>query len=164
MNQPSKRPTIFDLNVVQTSPSYQLQGLHQFQSSGVPVEMIELGNELFDVYQGGWPTGAGYRAAMEPYIEEMTAAFPQAKVALVGHEFHGGRSAVAWNQEIFNCSGVNCSTAHAATIHIYTIVSTRGLSVDNVAWKGPQILQSAWQFPGAQHGFFENTIPPQVCP
>ena len=97
MTKPTKRPTIFDLNVVQTNASYQLAGLQQFVASGVPVEMIELGNELFDVYQGGWSTGEGYRAAMEPYVKTMSTAFPQAKLALVGHEFHGGRSAVVWH-------------------------------------------------------------------
>lgn len=43
-----------DLNVVQTNASYQLEGLRAFEAHGVPVQFIELGNELFDVYQGGF--------------------------------------------------------------------------------------------------------------
>ena len=43
------RATVFDLNVVQTNASYQLAGLKVFESLGVPIERIELGNELFDV-------------------------------------------------------------------------------------------------------------------
>ena len=44
-----------DLNVVQTNASYQLEGLRAFAAQGVPVQFIELGNELFDVYQGDAP-------------------------------------------------------------------------------------------------------------
>lgn len=75
----------------------------------------------------------------------------------------GGRAAVAWNEEVFNCSGnnaENCTTAaHAATVHIYTIVNTIGINEANVAARAPELLSSAWQFPNAQHGFLEATIP-----
>ena len=151
-------PTVFDLNVVQTNASYQLAGLQQFAAHGVPIELLEMGNELFDVYQGGWSTGAGYRQAIEPYLSTMRAAFPDALVALVGHELHGGRSAVAWNEEVFN--NTNMSAADAATIHIYTIVNSVGINNETVAARAPELLASAWQFPGAQAGFLEATIPP----
>ena len=158
ITRPAKRATVFDLNVVQTNASYQLEGLKRFEALDVPVEMIEMGNELFDGYQGGFASGALYRAAMEPYLRTMAAAFPQAKLALVAHEFHGGRSAVAWNEQIFNCS--DCAAAHAATVHIYTVVSTAGIAPNNVAIRAPELLSSAWQFPLAQHGFLQETIPP----
>jgi hypothetical protein len=54
VQKPASRATIFDLNVVQTNASYQLEGLKQFEALGVAVDRLELGNELFDVYQGGW--------------------------------------------------------------------------------------------------------------
>ena len=69
----------------------------------------------------------------------------------------GGRAAVAWNREIFNCS--NCTDAYAATIHIYTIVNTAGITSSTVAARAAGMLSSAWQFPLAQHGFLEETIP-----
>ena len=87
VRHPAPRNTVFDLNVVQTNASYQLAGLRQFESLGLPIEYMEMGNELFDVYQGGFSSGALYRDAMEPYLKTMAAAFPQAKLALVGHEF-----------------------------------------------------------------------------
>ena len=75
----------------------------------------------------------------------------------------GGRTAVAWNEETFNCSSnkaENCTTAaHAATIHIYTVINTVGINEANVALRAPELLSSAWQFPNAQHGFLEATIP-----
>jgi hypothetical protein len=36
-------PTIFDLNVVQTNASYQLEGLRRFAAAGVPISLIEFG-------------------------------------------------------------------------------------------------------------------------
>eukprot|EP01048_Picozoa_sp_COSAG05_P013035 COSAG05_NODE_1350_length_5113_cov_5.235540_4_plen_142_part_00 len=110
-------------------------------------------NELFDIYQGGFRSGGSYRAAMAPYIETLSRAYPGAAMALVGHEFHGGRSAVAWNQQTFPAK-VTGASAHvtAATVHIYTVVNTVGINPANVAYRGPEFLSSAWQFPGAQHG------------
>ena len=49
---PAPRDTIFDLNVVQTNASYQAAGLRQFAKLGVPIERLEMGNELWDGYQG----------------------------------------------------------------------------------------------------------------
>ena len=43
VRHPAPRHTVFDLNVVQTNASYQLAGLRQFESLGVPIEYIELG-------------------------------------------------------------------------------------------------------------------------
>lgn len=158
VNYPAQRATVFDLNVVQTNPAYQLQGLQQMVASGVPIEMVELGNELWDVYQGGFASGASYRLAMEPYITAIVAQYPNVKFALVGHEFHGGKSAVEWNSEVFN--GTNTTgEAHAATVHIYTIINTRGINAANVLIRAPELLASSFQFPLAQHGFLENTIP-----
>jgi hypothetical protein len=157
LGQKTTTPTVFDLNVVQTNASYQLAGLKAFEAVGVPIEYVEMGNELFDVYQGGFATGALYRAAMEPYMKTVAENFPHAKVALVGHEFHGGRAAVSWNKEIFNCS--NCTDADAATVHIYTIVNTVGINNATVAARAAGLLSSAWQFPSAQHDFLESTIP-----
>lgn len=157
------RATVFDLNVVQTNASYQLEGLRQFAAAGVEVDLVELGNELFDPYQaqGLCRTGAQYRAAMQPYIDAVAKAYPQAQIALVGHEFHGGRTAVAWNSEVFNGSVGSAADAHAATVHIYTVVKTAGINNTTVVYRAPELLSSAWQFPLAQHGFLEATIPPR---
>lgn len=92
-----------------------------------------------------WPTGSLYRAAMEPYIQTMKAAFPKAELALVGHEFHGGRSAVAWNEEVFNSTTANYTglEAHAATVHIYTIVKSAGINNATLSYRAPELLQSS---------------------
>ena len=161
--KPASAETIFDLNVVQTNASYQLAGLRQFAAAGVPIERLELGNELYMRVQaqGAWVDGAGYRAAMEPYLQTLKEAFPRAQLAMIGHEFHGGAAAVAWNQQVFNSSLYNGSSASAgaATVHMYTIVSTGGISNATLGTRAPELLSSAWQWPAAQHGFLERTIP-----
>ena len=43
--------TVYDLNVVQTNASYQVEGLKQFVAQGLPVELVEFGNELYDPQQ-----------------------------------------------------------------------------------------------------------------
>jgi hypothetical protein len=43
VRKPAQRPTIFDLNVVQTNASYQLEGLRTFERLGVPIQRLELG-------------------------------------------------------------------------------------------------------------------------
>ena len=79
---------------------------------------------------------------------------------LQGHEFHGGRSAVAWNEEVFNSTNSTQShEAQAATVHIYTIVKSAGITNATLSYRAPELLQSAWAFPSAQHGFLETTIP-----
>jgi hypothetical protein len=78
---------------------------------------------------------------------------------MVGHEFHGGRLAVAWNQQVFNNTNASLTSGHAATIHIYTVVNAVGIVAANLEVRAPELLSSAWQFPLAQHGFLENTIP-----
>lgn len=116
------------------------------------------------MYQGGFRSGESYRAAMTPYIETLSRAYPGAAMALVGHEFHGGRSAVAWNQQAFP-ENVTGGAAHvtAATVHIYTVVKTVGINPANVAYRGPELLSSAWQFPSAQHGERRRTHPSRPC-
>ena len=93
---------------------------------------------------------------MKPYLQTLSGAFPTAQLALVGHEFHGGRSAVAWNTEVFNGT-----VAHAATVHIYTIIKSAGIVPATLSYRAPELLSSAWQFPTAQNGFLDATIPPR---
>ena len=84
VNLSSSMPSCPLCNLLIVSSSLPRGTQRRFEAEGVPVDRIELGNELFDTYQGGFPTGAEYRAAMEPYIQTMRSAFPSAALALVG--------------------------------------------------------------------------------
>ena len=54
--------TVFDLNVVTSNASHQVEGLQQIAAAGVAVTHLEFGNELYDGQQnlGRWSDGAGY--------------------------------------------------------------------------------------------------------
>ena len=79
VNHSGRPAVVFDLNVVGTNASYQLEGLRRFEADGVPIELIEFGNELYAWQQNGgkWSDGAGYAKAMRPYLAALQAAFPK---------------------------------------------------------------------------------------
>lgn len=132
-------PTIFDLNVVQTNASYQLEGLRRFAAAGVPVQMIEFGNELYDPGQnrGVWKDGGGYAEAIAPYLQVMAEAFPAAQTAVVVSDENR-----QWNQDV-----LADTPATAATIHFYMPLMTRGLTNSNVAARAALLLASVVNAP-----------------
>jgi hypothetical protein len=152
---PTFPPTIFDINVVQSNASYQSEGLREFAAQGLPITMIELGNELYDPKQnqGRWPDGAGYAAAMLPYIAELGQAFPAAQLAVVGRGF-GGAENDAWNRAV-----LGGTAAHAATIHFYTPLSVPAVLQASDA---PAVLAAAFTAAAQQRAHANATIPHHV--
>ncbi len=77
---------IFDLNVVTSNLQDQLAMLHDAANRGLPVQYVELGNELYDpaypTYAQEFPTGADYAAAMNPWIAQLHQEFPGVQVAV----------------------------------------------------------------------------------
>ena len=146
--------TIFDLNVVQTNASYQVQGLQRFVAAGVPVKWVEFGNELYDPAQnqGAWKDGAGYASSMQPYLQAVAAAFPDAHTAVVG-----SASDAAWNAAV-----LSNTTASAATIHFYTRLEVAGINDTTVAARAPTVLGAAFDNAAriAQH--VQTTIPERL--
>jgi hypothetical protein len=143
-------PTIFDLNVVQTNASYQLEGLRRFAAAGVPVQMIEFGNELYDPGQnrGAWKDGGEYAEATAPYLQVMAEAFPAAQTAVVASDE---------NQDV-----LADTPATAATVHLYTPIMTRGLTNSNVAARAAPLLALAVERAQSVHAFTEASIPSRL--
>jgi hypothetical protein len=98
---------IYDLNVLTYSGAIgtnalnatmlagQLQFLHAAAAAGLPVKMVELGNELYltgavnhgthgQDYATRFPTAADYASQMNTWIAAIHKAFPGAQVAAVG--------------------------------------------------------------------------------
>jgi hypothetical protein len=150
--------TIFDLNVVESNVSYQLEGLRSLAAAGVEVSMLEFGNELYDGQQnlGKWADGKGYAAAMEPFLAELTAAFPQAKTAVVGSGWWPGMDA-GWNKAV-----LENTSATAATFHFYTALDTHGISEATVAARAPGLLTAAFATANHIHADAEATIPSRL--
>eukprot|EP01051_Picozoa_sp_SAG22_P016913 SAG22_NODE_2493_length_2513_cov_1.264292_2_plen_781_part_01 len=128
--------TVFDIDVVSTNASYQVEGLQRMAALGVPVELVEFGNELYAWQQNGgkWSDGAGYAAAMRPYLEAVATAFPDAKTAVVGSGWWPGFD-TNWNRAV-----LENTSATAATFHVYTLLDTAGISDTTVADRAPGVL------------------------
>ena len=150
--------TIFDLNVVESNVSFQLEGLRALAKAGVKIEMLELGNELYDGQQnlGRWSDGAGYAKAMKPFLAALTAAFPEAKTAVVGSGWWPGMDS-GWQSAV-----LENTTATAATFHFYTSLDTHGISEATVAERAPVLLSEAFATAEHIHADAERTIPSQL--
>eukprot|EP01051_Picozoa_sp_SAG22_P020198 SAG22_NODE_3989_length_1435_cov_1.615269_1_plen_453_part_01 len=153
---PLHAATVFDLNVVQGNASWQVAGLRSFRGQGVPIELVELGNELWDPVQNQkrWADGAGYLAAMQPYLSALAAAFPRARLALVGMGA-GGAANTAWNRAALGAPGSR--GAHAATVHFYTPLDIGSRPVEPSQAAG--ILATAFEVAAQQQAHADATIP-----
>jgi hypothetical protein len=95
----------------------QLRLLHAAAARGLPVRMVELGNELYQdsssgnppgPYQGDYakrfPTPAAYARQMNPWIHAIHRAFPKARVAAVATELndvrYASRRRSKWNSAV----------------------------------------------------------------
>jgi hypothetical protein len=133
-------PPIFNLNVLtynnaiatpaQTSAMVQDQiaMLKAAQQLGMPIEYIELGNELYFALRPTdkegkndaqrFSSGAPYASEMNYWIRELKSAFPQAQIAVLGQAFQGG----TWNADVFS----KIRGADAVTLHYYQVENSGG--------------------------------------
>lgn len=71
----------FVLDVVHSSVTDQIEMLH---AANVPVEYIELGNELYAPdYEAEFPTGKEYADTINSWVPKLRAQFPNAKIGAV---------------------------------------------------------------------------------
>jgi len=154
-------PPVFDLNVMtynnaiatpaQTSAMVQDQiaMLKAAQQLGIPIEYIELGNELYFAlrpaankdasnYARRFASGAPYVNEMNYWISELKSAFPQAKIAVLGQAFQGG----TWNADVIS----SLKGADAVTLHYYQIESAGGEDPTSILSKA--FSKWAWFRPG----------------
>lgn len=149
--------TIFDLNVVQGNASWQVEGLESFHHLGVPVELVELGHEVWDPLQNQktWANGTGYLAAMQPYISAVSSRFPKAQIALAGMSA-GDAANAEWNRAVL--SHPESKGAHAATLDFYTVLDidpTKALQPSQAA----VIFAKAFDTVAKQAAHADETIP-----
>jgi len=131
---------IFCLNLLTKTLSNQIQMLQTASSLGIPVEYIELGNELYFTDQdfvNKYPNPIDYVLDVKNnWIPQIRALFPNAKVAVIGG-YDGltnlnGVSMPArihtWNDTLF---AQNMNTT-AITFHYYVPPNTTTLSNPNI--------------------------------
>lgn len=113
---------VFMLNMVTATLEEQTAALKRAEKLGLPVEYVELGNELYfsePLTVKAFPTPEDYGRASRVWIAALKKEFPRAKFAIVADEREIPASNVRrtnWNERVLS----EVKTADAATIHIYS--------------------------------------------
>lgn len=77
---------VFVLDIANQTIDDQLKMLKSSREQGIPVDYIELGNELYaqdKVYEAKFPTGVDYAKKANEWIPKIKEEFPNAKVAIL---------------------------------------------------------------------------------
>jgi hypothetical protein len=119
---------VFDLNVVTSNLSDQLAMLRAAQGLGMPVQRIELGNEIYldtPVFVRRFPTPQAYGRTATRWIHAIKRRFPAAQVAATGRtsqDAHTSHRQARWTRRVLK-------TLHgeaAVTFHTYWRNRPRG--------------------------------------
>ncbi|HKR06713.1 MAG TPA: hypothetical protein VJY62_18910 [Bacteroidia bacterium] len=122
--------SIFVLNMCTSTLDNQVAMLKHAQEIGLPVKLIELGNEFYmplGLYVKTFPAGSDYAHEANRWTERLKREFPEAEIAVVGksEKKEGLRNKLRgkdsdersenWNSELFK----SIKNADAVTFHIY---------------------------------------------
>jgi len=131
---------VFCLNLLTKTLSNQIQMLQAANSLGIPIEYIELGNELYFTDQdfvNKYPNPIDYVLDIKNnWLPQISALFPNAKIAVIG-SYDGltdlnGNSVptriTTWNDTLF-AQNIN---SNAITFHYYIPPNTTTLSNPNI--------------------------------
>jgi hypothetical protein len=116
---------IFDLNVLapgsQTDPSDQIAMLKAAQRLGLPIDYVEVGNELYSNAPGAaqaFPDGASYARTVSIYVEALHQAFPGVQVAADAIPFPADKRERSWDAELL-ADSQGPGSPDAFIVHFY---------------------------------------------
>ncbi|QBD75835.1 hypothetical protein EPA93_07375 [Ktedonosporobacter rubrisoli] len=143
---------IYVLNMLTSDLDTQVAMLRAAQNLGLPVNMVELGNEFYignpqwKDNQAKFPSGQDYGTMAASWIKRIKQEFPQAKIALVGSTptgLFGDQRRKGWNDGMLQAA----QGADAITIHPYVSVDDTMISDDETASVGKvdDAVISRWQ-------------------
>jgi hypothetical protein len=115
-------PPVFDLNVMTSDLNCQLQMLQDAQQLGLPIDYVELGNELYlgiDNYPTYFKTAADYGKAVARYVKAVHTDFPAALVAAVGSLPTSTSREKTWNTDVLDAAKKAGGLPDAITLHVY---------------------------------------------
>ena len=130
---------VFDLNVLTSTPEEQVAMLQHASTLGLPIKMVELGNEFYLCGKNFikiFPTAASYAATANAYAIAIRHAFPRAQIAAVGGLFDGdncGERRPTWDHGLDE-GGLNTSLISALTFHPYFIPGGNLSSLTNYTY------------------------------
>jgi hypothetical protein len=144
---------IYVLNMLTSDLNSQLEMLRTAKGMGLPVELVELGNEFYlsqpDDVVTKFPTGRDYGIMATSWINAIRAVFPEVKIAAVGgapvsNSASNSRKA-SWNQGLLQ----SLHGADALTLHPYVPIQAGADTVDVTSLE--DTISRRWQQ-------FENEI------
>ncbi|MBL0339646.1 MAG: hypothetical protein IPP71_01275 [Bacteroidetes bacterium] len=118
---------LYVLNLMNSTVRYQLEMLNAAKKLGLPVNYIELDNELYlgeGFYVKKFPSGKDYAIEANKWIIELKKEFPNARIAVVGSSVKEGAAKKEkkfaertnnWNREVL----AEIKGADAITFHVY---------------------------------------------
>ncbi|MCI2976595.1 MAG: hypothetical protein MP439_11075 [Ferrimicrobium sp.] len=110
---------IFDLNVMTSTLSDQLEMLTTAAQMGIPVRYIELGNEFYlpdSNYLRAFPTPRSYADLVASWAPAIRAAFPNAQIAAVASAERTTPRERQWNSILLS---IAARDINAVTLHDY---------------------------------------------
>jgi len=118
---------VFVLNMMNSTIAYQLEMLREAKKLGLPVEYVELDNEIYlgeAFYVKKYASGKDYATEANSWIKMIKKEFPGARIAAVGSSVKEGAAKKEkkhaertnnWNREVISV----LKGADALTFHIY---------------------------------------------
>ncbi len=114
---------IYVLNMLTSDLNYQLEMLRSAKNMGLPVQLVELGNEYYlkdNSYIAKFSTGQDYGKVATSWITAIRAVFPDVKISAVGSIENGNANRdqrmTMWNQDVSQ----TLRGADALTLHVYS--------------------------------------------
>jgi hypothetical protein len=118
----TKAQFVFVLDIANSTLEDQVEMLTAIQATGVAINYIELGNELYaqdDKYKKVFPSGKDYAAKVNIWVPVLRQKFPSAKIAalLLGRRVKESNARMfQWNRQVVDNTKANVD---AFTYHIY---------------------------------------------
>ncbi|QLE02195.1 hypothetical protein HX109_11745 [Galbibacter sp. BG1] len=109
---------VFMLNMLSKDLAHSKRNLKKADSLGLPIEYVELGNELyFDIPYPllKYPTPEVYGDTCQKWIDTLKKEFPNAKFAIVGNYLKRHDRQIDWTKRVLS----TCHNADAVTFHKY---------------------------------------------
>ncbi|MEL6191125.1 MAG: hypothetical protein AAFR66_03710 [Bacteroidota bacterium] len=116
---------VFMLNMLTRDLNHSITALKKAESLGMPIEYIELGNELYfnlSLEMRMYPTPEDLGKTSEEWQRKLKIVFPDARIAVIGTTINRKPRHANWNQRLLG----EAPSSMAVTKHMYSPLGIRG--------------------------------------
>ena len=116
---------VFMLNMLTRDLEHAITALKKAESLGMPIEYIELGNELYfnlPLEMRMYPTPEDLGRTSEKWQLKLKEVFPNARIAVIGTTINRKPRHTNWNQRLLG----EAPSSTAVTKHMYSPLGVRG--------------------------------------